>query len=85
MNDYVVETESSEDMKNYRYKAAMRISECYEAQKDYARALEYAELARDRYKYLSWCKGCLQNVRNDLDKRIKLLEGVARTSVKWVK
>ena len=77
VNDYVVETESSEDMKNYRYKAAMRISECYEAQKDYARALEYAELARDRYKYLSWCKGCLQNVRNDLDKRIKLLQGLA--------
>jgi len=78
VNDYLVDPESTEDLKNYRHKAAARISECYEAKNDYAHALEYAQLARDRYQYLSWCKACLDTVHEELGKRIKDLQAMAK-------
>lgn len=78
LNDSLPEPSSSEDAKNYHYKAAMRISECYESQKDYARALDYSVLARDRYKFVGWCQICLDNVRNQLAQRIQKLQGLAK-------
>ena len=78
VNDYAVDPESSDELKNYRFKAAMRISECYEAKKDFSRALEYALLARDRYKFLSWCKTCLQTVKDNLDQRITQLQTMGK-------
>jgi tetratricopeptide (TPR) repeat protein len=81
VNDAALETtESREDYKNYRHRACMGIAECFEAKKDYARALHYAELARDRYKFLSWCKSCLQSTLAALDQRIQELQGLAKTA-----
>ena len=79
VNDYALNPESSEDCKNYRFRAALRISGCYEARKDLAQALQYAELARDRYKFVSYCKTCMQDTKESLDKRIaQLKEAVAK-------
>jgi tetratricopeptide (TPR) repeat protein len=79
VNDYALNPDSSEDCKNYRFRAALRISGCYEAKKDLAQALQYAELGRDRYKFVSYCKTCMQDTKESLDKRIaQLKEAVAR-------
>jgi len=82
VNDAMAESSSSEDAKNYRYKAALRISECYESQKDYARALQYAELARDRYKFIGWCKICIDSARTQLEARIGRIEALAKPAAK---
>lgn len=79
VNDYALNPDSSDDCKNYRFRAALRISGCYEAKKDFGLALQYAELARDRYKFVSYCKTCMQDTSESLDKRIaQLKEAVAR-------
>jgi tetratricopeptide (TPR) repeat protein len=44
-----------EEFMNYRHRSCLQISACYEAQKDLARALSYAELARDKHKYEAHC------------------------------
>jgi tetratricopeptide (TPR) repeat protein len=80
VNDYKIDPESSEDYPNYRHRAAMRISECYEAKKDFVRALENAELARDRYPILSYCKTCLKDTKESLDKRIARLQAAVKES-----
>jgi tetratricopeptide (TPR) repeat protein len=77
-NDYQPEPESSESPKNFRFKSAMRISECYEELKDYTRALEYALLARDRYKFIGFCQLCLETVKNQLAARIVKLQELAK-------
>jgi len=74
VNDYAVNPESSDDRKNYRFRAALRISGCYEAKKDFARALEYTELARDRYKFISYCKSCMEKTKESVEKRITQLK-----------
>jgi len=74
VNDYLLDQESSEDCANYRFKAAIRISECWEAKKDFAKALEYVLLARDRYKFVSYCKDCLRETRKNVDERVKRLQ-----------
>ena len=74
VNDYVVDPDKSDDYKSYRFRAAIHISQCYESQKDYARALEYAELARDKYKFLSYCKQCLEQAKINLESRIAKLQ-----------
>jgi tetratricopeptide (TPR) repeat protein len=71
VNDQFIDTEKSDDYKNYRHRAALRICECYESQNDFTQALAYAEMARDRYPYLSYCKNCLRDVREALEKRIQ--------------
>lgn len=60
--------------RNYRHNAALRISECYEAKKDFARALEYAVLANNKYSYHSWCGTCLDSAEKALSKRITRLQ-----------
>jgi biopolymer transport protein ExbB/TolQ len=77
VNDRELADTGAQDYKNYRHKAAVRMSECYEATKDYARAAEFALHARDRYAYQSWCKTCAQAVEESLNKRIKLLQELA--------
>jgi len=74
VNDYLLDQDSSEDCANYRFKAAIRISECWEAKKDFAKALEYVLLARDRYKFVSYCKDCLRETRKNVDDRVKRLQ-----------
>lgn len=78
VNDYVLDQDSSEDCANYRFKAAIRISECWEAKKDFAKALEYVLLARDRYKFVSYCKDCLRETRKNVDDRVKRLQEAAK-------
>jgi len=74
VNDYALDQESSEDCANFRFKAAIRISECWEAKKNLSKALEYVLLARDRYKFVSYCKDCLRETRKNVDSRVKRLE-----------
>jgi tetratricopeptide (TPR) repeat protein len=74
LNENLLDLESSEDYPNYKHKAAIRISECYEATKDPARALEYALMARDRYKFVSYCKDCMFKTRQNIDKRVRQLQ-----------
>jgi TolA-binding protein len=78
VDDYKLVPGTSEDYKLYRHKAALRISECYEAKKEYARALDFAELARTQYKPLSWCHTCLQTEKDQLEKRITKLQDLVK-------
>ena len=80
VDDYKLTPGTSEDYKLYRHKAALRISECYEAKKDYARALDFAELARTQYKPLSWCHTCLQTEKDALEKRVAKLQELSRST-----
>ena len=80
VNENVLDVESGEDYPNYRFRAALRMSECYEAKKNSVKALEYALLARDRYKFISYCKDCLRETRQNVENRVKKLqEEVKRT------
>ena len=78
VNDYAANPEDSDDFRNYRYRAAIRISECYEAKHDLPQALKYAELARDQYKFLSYCKNCLRETQEKLTHRIEQLQAAAK-------
>jgi len=73
-NENLLDPESSEDFPNFRFKAARGISECYEAKKDFKKALEYALMARDRYKFVSYCKDCMFKTRQNIETRVKQLE-----------
>ncbi len=73
-NEDLLDLESSEDYPNYKFKAALRISECCEEMKDLRKALEYALLARDKYKFVSYCKDCTLKTRQNVEKRVKQLE-----------
>ena len=76
VEDYVLPADGSNgDYKCYRFRAALGISGCYDAKGDFAHALEYVEMARDRYKYLSWCKTCMADMKQNVDIRISQLEG----------
>jgi TolA-binding protein len=77
VNDYVLDPENNQDCANYRFKAALRISECYEGRKDFVRALEYARLANDRYKFMSYCKDCLTETRQNVQNRVQRLQDAA--------
>ena len=75
VEDYILPTDGSNgDYKCYRFRAALGISGCYDAKGDFAHALEYVEMARDRYKYLSWCKTCMAEMKQNVDIRISQLE-----------
>lgn len=75
VEDYVLPTDGTNgDYKCYRFRAALGISGCYDAKGDFSHALEYVEMARDRYKYLSWCKTCMADMKQNVDIRISQLE-----------
>jgi tetratricopeptide (TPR) repeat protein len=68
-----------EDYKCYRFRAAIGISGCYEEKGDYLHALEYAELARDHYKFMSWCQSCVTEMNQNVKTRISRLENKVKT------
>jgi hypothetical protein len=53
-----------EAYRNYRHRAAQQLSRCYEAQNQFATALEWAIRARDEFSYQSWCGTC--RTQNDV-------------------
>lgn len=79
VDDYAKPIDSTEDYKCYRFRAALGISGCYEEKGDYFHALEYAELARDHYKYMSLCESCVTDMKQTLKARIAQLEDKAKT------
>jgi hypothetical protein len=74
LNDYALEPGSSEDCKNYRYKAALRTSECYESKNDLSHALEFAKQAASKYPYVLFCSFCQKQGRDAAAKRVADLE-----------
>ena len=70
VRDHEMDVNKSDDAKNYRHRTALRIAECYAAQNDFANALSYAEAARDKYPYVSYCKNCLRDAQDSLLKYI---------------
>lgn len=74
VEDYTPPGEGGGDYKCYRFRAAMGICTCYEVKGDFVKALEYTKLARDRYKYLSWCKSCMAEMTDNVALRISQLE-----------
>ena len=52
----------------------MRISECYEAKGDYGQAQQYAEMAMNQYKPLSWCSTCLDAAKTAVERRVQKLQ-----------
>ncbi len=58
VNDFEPGASVMEAYRNYRHKAASSISQCYEMLEEYDLAIEYAILARDVYRYESWCGTC---------------------------
>lgn len=80
VEDYARPVDHDEDYKCYRFRAALGISGCYEEKGDFLHALEYAELARDHYKYLSWCKTCMDEMKQTIKTRIAQLEERIKSS-----
>lgn len=80
VNDRALVPGKSDDYPNYRYRAALRISECYAERKNYPKAIEYAELARDRYPFDSYCKTCIPKARAALEAWLTRLHNEARAA-----
>jgi tetratricopeptide (TPR) repeat protein len=59
---------------NYHHNACLQLSACYAAQKDRDGALRYALLARDVYRYVSWCGTCQMDAVERLQQWIDRLE-----------
>jgi tetratricopeptide (TPR) repeat protein len=74
LNEGLLDPESSEDFPNYKFKAALGISECFEAKKDLPNALKYALQARDRFVFNSYCKDCILRTRASVAERVARLE-----------
>lgn len=74
VEDYAKPVDHDDDYKCYRFRAALGISGCYEEKGDFLHALEYVELARDHYKYLSWCKTCMEEMKQTIKTRVAQLE-----------
>ena len=74
VNEGLLDPETSDDYPNYKFKAAMRISECFEAKKDLPDALKYALQARDRFVFISYCKDCTAKTRANVADRVATLE-----------
>ena len=62
-----------ETNRNYSYRSALAISQCYEAMGGFGAALRYAWLAKTKYPYYSWCGTCYNNANFALNKRIAYL------------
>jgi tetratricopeptide (TPR) repeat protein len=85
VRDHDLDVNKSEDCKNYRYRAALHISECYASKKDFAQALSFAEAARDRHVYVSFCKNCIRDARENLERTLanlkqQIADGAAKTA-----
>lgn len=62
-----------ETNRNYSYRSALAISQCYEAMGAYRFALRYAWLAKTKYRYYSWCGTCYNSANFAVNKRIAYL------------
>jgi tetratricopeptide (TPR) repeat protein len=72
-NDKEPGRSTMETNRNYSHRSAVAISECYEEMGSYWHALRWACLARNSYRYYSWCGTCSQGARLALDRRIAYL------------
>ena len=62
-----------ETNRNYSYRSALAISQCYETMGSFGSALRYAWLAKTKYTYYSWCGTCYDSASFALNKRIAYL------------
>ncbi len=62
-----------ETNKNYSHRSVRGISRCHEALGNYGQALHYAKLARDEYRFVSWCGTCLGSAKISINLRIAKL------------
>lgn len=62
-----------ETNRNYSFRSAMAISQCYEARGAFGSALRYAWLAKTKYPYYSWCGTCYNSANFAVNKRIAYL------------
>jgi len=67
-----------ETFRNYRHSAAFQISRCYEGKGDLSRALEWANEARDKYRFQSWCGTCSAQAAASVREHIVRLLRLAR-------
>jgi tetratricopeptide (TPR) repeat protein len=72
-NDRELGTSIMETNRNYSYRSALAISECYQQMRSYREALRYAWLAKTKYPYYSWCGTCHQAANTALNMRIAYL------------
>jgi len=62
-----------ETNRNYSFRSALAISECYETMGEFSSALRYAWLAKTKYRYFSWCGTCYNSANFAVNKRIAYL------------
>ena len=59
-----------ETNRNYSFRGALGISECYEEMGEFRPALRWAWLAKTKYTFYSWCGNCSRSANFALNKRI---------------
>jgi len=59
--------------RNYSFRSALGISQCYEAMGEFRSALNWAWLAKTKYPYYSWCGTCYSSANFAINKRIAYL------------
>jgi tetratricopeptide (TPR) repeat protein len=59
--------------RNYSFRSALGVSQCYEAMGEFRPALHWAWLAKTKYPYYSWCGTCYSNASAAVNKRIAYL------------
>lgn len=59
--------------RNYSFRSALGISECYEAMGQFGPALNWAWLAKTKYPFYTWCGTCYSNANFAINKRIAYL------------
>lgn len=62
-----------ETNRNYSFRSALGISQCYEAMGEFRSALHWAWLAKTKYPFYSWCGTCSSAANFELNKRIGYL------------
>ena len=56
--------------RNYSFRSALGISQCYEAMGEFRPSLHWSWLAKTKYPYYSWCGTCYSSANFALNKRI---------------
>ena len=68
-----------ETNRNYRHWSCIEIARCYEQSGNVEKALEYALLARDEHRFVTWCGTCAGSAKAELNDYIKQLGGDSHT------
>ncbi|MHC4662226.1 MAG: tetratricopeptide repeat protein [Planctomycetota bacterium] len=76
VNDREPGEDIMEAYRNYRHKACLRIASCYESLKEYDSALKYANLAKTKYPYQTWCGTCAGGAEHKLEEYIVRLKNL---------